>query len=88
MAHLIAALICLGMENVILPKTHQGERLFTHLDELTLVRLKKLLRTERRLAKIWANGVTIRSSPWLQLTIIRGKFTIGAQFDTESVVWV
>lgn len=35
----------------------------THLDVLTLVRLRKLLRTDRRLARIWANGVTIRSSP-------------------------
>lgn len=30
------------------------------------MRLIKLFRTDRRLAKIWANGVTMRSSPWLQ----------------------
>lgn len=40
--------------------------LFTYFDVDTFVKLKKLLRTERRLAKIWANGVTIKSSPpWL-----------------------
>lgn len=38
----------------------------TYFDVDTFVKLKKLLRTERRLAKIWANGVTIKSSPpWL-----------------------
>lgn len=40
--------------------------LITYFDVDTFVKLKKLFRTERRLAKIWANGVTIRSSaPWL-----------------------
>lgn len=39
----------------------------THFCDGTLVRLKKLLRTLRRLASICANGVTMRSSPWLEL---------------------
>lgn len=40
---------------------------YTYLfDAGTFVRLNKLLRTERKLAKIWAKGVTMRSSPWLQ----------------------
>jgi len=38
----------------------------THFCEGTLVRLKKLLRTLRKLASICANGVTMRSSPWLK----------------------
>jgi len=38
----------------------------THFCDGTLVRLKKLLRTLRRLASICANGVTMRSSPWLK----------------------
>lgn len=38
----------------------------THFCDGTLVRLKKLLRTLRRLASICANGVTMRSSPWLE----------------------
>lgn len=37
----------------------------THFCGGTLVRFTKLLRTLRRLANICANGVTMRSSPWL-----------------------
>lgn len=37
----------------------------TYFDDWTLVRLYKLFLTERRLAKICANGVTIKSSTWL-----------------------
>lgn len=41
-------------------------RNIAYLDVEQFVRLKKLFRTERRLANIWANGVTIKSSPpWL-----------------------
>lgn len=44
--------------------------LCTYLTDDTLVRLKKLLRTWRRLANIWANGVTIKSSPpWLKFYV-------------------
>jgi hypothetical protein len=35
----------------------------TYLAVGTFVRLRKLFRTLRRLAKIWAKGVTMRSSP-------------------------
>lgn len=42
----------------------------TYLTDDKLVRLKKLFRTCRRLASIWANGVTIKSSPpWLKFYI-------------------
>lgn len=37
----------------------------TYFDDWTLVRLYKLFLTERKLAKICANGVTIKSSTWL-----------------------
>lgn len=40
--------------------------LFTHLLVGTLVSDRKLFLTERREARICANGVTMRSSPWLQ----------------------
>lgn len=39
---------------------------FTHLLVGTLVSDRKLFLTERREARICANGVTMRSSPWLQ----------------------
>lgn len=53
------------MKNKEKPKKNLT-RNYTHLLVAgTFVRLNKLLRTERKLAKIWANGVTMRSSPWL-----------------------
>lgn len=44
----------------------QQQRLeISYFDDWTLVRLYKLFLTERKLAKICANGVTIKSSTWL-----------------------
>lgn len=55
------------MKNKEKPKRTKPKRNYTHLLVAgTFVRLNKLLRTERKLAKIWANGVTMRSSPWLK----------------------
>lgn len=44
-------------------------RKFAYFDDWTLVRLYKLFLTERKLAKICANGVTIKSSTWLALSL-------------------
>lgn len=42
---------------------------FTYLAVGTFVRLRKLFRTLRKLASTCANGVTMRSSPWLKQTV-------------------
>jgi hypothetical protein len=44
------------------------DKIDTYLAVGTFVRLRKLFRTLRRLANIWAKGVTMRSSPWLKQT--------------------
>lgn len=46
----------------------------SYLDVEQFVRLRKLLRTDRRLARIWAKGVTIKSSPpWLFICVGKNR---------------